>query len=186
MRLTFIFDKYTQFLPKKNYENGFVKKSDYPELISKVSIADVGWRSFGEGQLQSVLLDGNDSSSSTPSSSASQMNAVLYGLCLTGFILIAIIVFILIYKLIKQSKNKEEKVRSNCPFNTDQAVSLGYQRNNTNSGCVLHFLQNLQYSSIPIPNEYGGDTDEVEACGADDVADEVGCVADVEGDRTVP
>ncbi|VDO56208.1 unnamed protein product, partial [Brugia timori] len=69
---------------------------------------DVEWRSFGEGQFQSVLSDGNDSSSSL-SSTTSQMNTMLYGVCLTGFILIGVIVFILIYKLIKQNKNNDEK-----------------------------------------------------------------------------
>ncbi|VDM99470.1 unnamed protein product [Thelazia callipaeda] len=70
----------------------------------------IGWRSFDEGQLKSVLLDNKDLSSSTPvPSSTSQMNAMLYGFCLTGFILIGVILFILVYKLIKQSKNSEEK-----------------------------------------------------------------------------
>ncbi|VDN42021.1 unnamed protein product [Gongylonema pulchrum] len=77
---------------------------------------DVGWRSFGEGQLHSVLVGSNDSSSSNLSSSASQMNTMLYGLCLTGFILIGVIVFVLIYKLIKQSRSKEEKDESVVRF----------------------------------------------------------------------
>lgn len=37
---------------------------------------------------------------------------------------------------------------------------------------------------FPISNEYGGDTGEIEGCGEDDVADEVGGVSNVEGDPT--
>lgn len=38
---------------------------------------------------------------------------------------------------------------------------------------------------FPIPNEYGGDTDEVEGCGVDNIADEVGGVANLDGDPTI-
>ncbi|MCP9260814.1 Cysteine-rich motor neuron 1 protein [Dirofilaria immitis] len=83
---------------------------------------DVEWRPFGEDQFQRVLLDNNDSSSSSTSlSSSSQMNTMLFGFCLSGFILIAIIIIILIYKSIRKSKSNEEK-KSPIHYNSSSVL----------------------------------------------------------------
>ena len=65
-------------------------------------VSDDDWGSFHAGR-PPVLLNGNDSASSNTS-------AMLYGICFSGFLLLAVIAFVFVYKIIKRSQSNHHKV----------------------------------------------------------------------------
>ncbi|MFH4978598.1 hypothetical protein AB6A40_005307 [Gnathostoma spinigerum] len=75
---------------------------------------DDGWQSLGENRPHTIFLDNDGGANPT--------NALLYGLCLFGFIVIALVIFIIIYKLIKKMNDHSEK-KSPIHFN-NSAVYL--------------------------------------------------------------